>query len=262
MVLDIFEAVVVKELEATRRTMQKVNDLVLKPSGVTLASHISNQVTTAQEAAIKTLRKTCRDRESYFPQPPGRAYRSGPPVVKLGLDTRGRDDFVEYATDLVTQEMPLVLSFFPRPDDFWRAQDLPDGAVDELVRKLIEKCSGNDLLTPLEDLDEAFELEIQHITAKSFIAGLATGRPQHDNLGDKRVKPPPLLDMIKPNRPIISAKDFLWNGHAALELKGAATPMGGVANLEPRQWVNLFAGPGPLYSDLESNDQAQQNARQ
>ena len=69
-----------------------------------------------------------RERNEVFFAPKQRS-RLVAMLGELALDTRGRDDFVEYATDLVTQEMPLVLSFFPRPEDFWRAQDLPDGRI-------------------------------------------------------------------------------------------------------------------------------------
>ena len=68
--------------------------------------------------------------------------------------------------------------------EFWDRHDLPEGAWDMLCDKHIKQVFGDEFLTPIEDLDTIFHLEINHIDAHEYVGSLLNPikRPPREDL--------------------------------------------------------------------------------
>ena len=132
---------------------------------------------------------------------------------------------------------------------------MPAGAIDELVRNLITRSCHGDLLTPLDEIDESFELEIQHSSAKSFVSKLVDGNPtvgQAFGRDKKKVRAAALLDKIAPTNPPPSVEELFSSDPANGGLAWAATPLGGAVAEDAKHWVSLVAPGDRWFSALMS----------
>ena len=108
-----------------------------------------------------------------------------------------------------------------------------------------------------------FELEVQHVTARSFVRGLQTGDVRAHDL-DKAV-PQEELKLPEPRAPLLTEDDLLWlvtgtdtgpstrdlTRDGTTTLRGAATPIGGLTVMSYDEWTCFFAPPyDELWVDL------------
>lgn len=195
--LDEFQKAVTAEIEGPRRAMRAFERDILEPGGVRLAKRISDQVNQATTQLLDRLRHDIADRKRLLPKPPKRTPDG---ALKVGLKAAARDQLVEYATERLSDEIPNIFQYNYYKNKaaqqgtteealFYACHDLPAGAVGELVNKLITRSCEHDLLTPLDEIDETFELDIHSATAKSFVTGLFKGEHQSDpkSQGKKKV---------------------------------------------------------------------------
>ena len=195
------------EIKAPSRRLTWLEKRVLRPGGVTVSSELRDLFGKGGQTLFIGLGKVCSSRRESLPREPGGDQR-------IRLSQSAIDRLRELVRRSIEAELPRMLELHqvefeakkeeawaeagddirPAIDSiaaeqaFWASWDLEVGALDKLTDKIIKESSRHDLLTPLEETDMSadFELEVQHVTARSFVRGLQTGDVRAHDL-DKAV---------------------------------------------------------------------------